>query len=464
VRRFSLAGAGDAADVPSGSRRGYHSVLTGNPETLVTVSLRSPIVLALVAGAAVGYGAAQLPAAFRAHPAALAAVPGEAPPPVSAGHRLIDEVVGRVRREYVEPLPDAAFDEAAVKGIVAHLDPHSAFLDAGQYDEMRAATTGSYSGVGIEVSAQDGRVVVVTPIEGSPAARAGVRAGDVVLAVNDQPITADRLEETIGRMRGAPGTLVRLTLGRDGAPEPLVFALQRGEVHVHTVRSEPLPGDYGYVRITQFSDSTPEDLAEAVARLMHRDPTRGDSPGSLRGLVLDLRGNPGGVLESAVNVADAFLDAGVIVRADGRTPESRFEMSATPGDALGGQPLVVLVDAGSASGSEIVAGALRDHGRATLMGERTFGKGSVQTVIPLRDGQALKLTTSRYFTPSGASIHEKGLEPDIAIRRLDPEPPRMQPIAPMKDAAVLTALQYLRDRGLGTHYAAARAAEAPTSH
>ncbi|HET9694496.1 MAG TPA: S41 family peptidase, partial [Steroidobacteraceae bacterium] len=336
---------------------------------------------------------------------------------------------------------------------VANLDPHSAFLDAQQYDEMRATTTGSYSGVGIEVSAQDGRVVVVTPIEGSPAARAGVRAGDVVLAVDGQPVTADRLEQTIGRMRGAVGTLVRLAVGRAGESEPLVFALERGEVHVHTVRAEPLPGDYGYVRITQFSDSTPDDLVTAISGLVHHGQDPQFHP--LRGLVLDLRGNPGGVLESAVSVADAFLDDGLIVRADGRTPEARFEMSATAGDALDGQPIVVLVDGGSASGSEIVAGALRDHGRATLMGERTFGKGSVQTVIPLHDGQALKLTTSRYYTPSGTSIHERGLEPDIVIRRLEHEVAVPRPLPPMKDAAVLTALQYLRDRGLGTHYAAA---------
>jgi carboxyl-terminal processing protease len=193
---------------------------------------------------------------------------------------------------------------------------------------------------------------------------------------------------------------------------------------------------------------------QALSSLVHHAPKNTFHP--LKGLVLDLRGNPGGVLESAVSVADAFLDEGVIVRADGRTPEARFEMSATPGDALDGQPLVVLVDGGSASGSEIVAGALRDHGRATLMGERTFGKGSVQTVIPLRDGQALKLTTSKYFTPSGISIHERGLEPDIAIGPLEEDRLRVTPPAPMQDAAVLTALQYLKDRGLGTHYAAVK--------
>jgi carboxyl-terminal processing protease len=420
------------------------------------VNRRLSIPLALALGAALGFAVAHLPEMFRAQPAAIAASPspGKAPSP-SGSHRLLDEVVGRIRREYVDNVAERAFDEAAVKGIVANLDPHSAFLDAREYDEMRATTTGSYSGVGIEVSAEDGRVVVVTPIEGSPAARAGVRPGDVVLTVDGQPVTADRLEETIGRMRGAVGTRVRLAVGRSGQPEPITFTLERGEVHVHTVRAEPLPGDYGYVRITQFSDSTPDDLVAALSRLMHAPDDATLHP--LRGLVLDLRGNPGGVLESAVSVADAFLDAGLIVRADGRTPESRFEMTASAGDALRGEPIVVLVDGGSASGSEIVAGALRDHRRATLMGERTFGKGSVQTVIPLRDGQALKLTTSRYFTPAGTSIHERGLEPDIVIRRLEHEPAVTRPLPPMKDAAVLTALQYLRDRGLGIHYAAAAA-------
>jgi carboxyl-terminal processing protease len=421
------------------------------------VTARSHILLAAVAGIALGYGLARAPqwlTAPRAVPSAVAAATAKP----AAGHQLLDEVVGRIRREYVQPVPDSAFDEAAVRGVVSNLDPHSAFLDAAEYDEMRAATTGSYTGVGIEVSAQDGRVVVVTPIEGSPAAQAGVHSGDVVLAVNDQPVTADKLDETIGRMRGVPGTQVKLAVGRTGAPEPLVFMLERREVHVHSVRAEPLPGDFGYIRITQFSDSTPDDLVQALSTLVYQAPKAAFHP--LRGLVLDLRGNPGGVLESAVSVADAFLDSGVIVRADGRTPESSFEMSATPGDALDGQPLVVLVDGGSASGSEIVAGALRDHGRATLMGERTFGKGSVQTVIPLRDGQALKLTTSLYFTPSGTSIHERGIQPDIATGPTAGDRTRHAPVTPMQDAAVVTALQYLRDRGLGTHYAAVKKASA----
>jgi carboxyl-terminal processing protease len=358
-----------------------------------------------------------------------------------ADHRLLDEVATRVRRDYVDAVPDSTLEHAAVEGIVASLDPHSAFLTASEYDEMRVTTAGSYSGVGIEVAAHDGKVVVVSPIEGSPAARAGIHAGDVIESVDGQPVAATRLNETIDRMRGNSGSRVRLVIARSGEPEPLQFDLERSEVHVHTVRSASLPGGYGYVRITQFSDSTPADLDQAIVELAATRATR------LRGLVLDLRGNPGGVLESAVSVADEFLDDGVIVRADGRAPDARFEMDATPGDVLEGSPLVVLVDGGSASGSEIVAGALRDHRRATLMGERTFGKGSVQTVIPLRDGQALKLTTSRYFTPSGVSIHEKGIEPDVrltvtakaAVERAEPS---------ASDAAVLSALQYLRDRGL----------------
>jgi carboxyl-terminal processing protease len=363
-------------------------------------------------------------------------------------HRLLDEVIARVRREYVEPVRDAVIEQAAVEGVVASLDPHSAFLTAEAYDEMRVSTAGHYSGIGIEVSIRDGRIVVASAIEGSPAARAGMRAGDVILSVDGQPAQAERPDATIDRLRGNAGSHVRLAVGRTGEPESLQFDLERSEVRVHTVRAEALPGGYGYVRITQFSDSTPADFDVALGDLKRSRPL------ALRGLVLDLRGNPGGVLESAVSVADEFLENGVIVTANGRTPAARFEMDATPGDAISGAPLVVLVDGGSASGAEIVAGALRDQGRATLMGERTFGKGSVQTVIPLRDGQALKLTTSKYFTPSGASIHERGIEPDVVL----PDPGatdaiRMEPSA--RDAATQAALQYLRDRGLGTQYARA---------
>jgi carboxyl-terminal processing protease len=267
-----------------------------------------------------------------------------------------------------------------------------------------------------------------------------------VLTVDGIRVTAARLNDAIERLRGFPGSHVHLAIAREGEPEPLTFDLERTEVHMRTVRAESLPGGYGYARITQFSDSTPADLDEALRHLGTGRSVR------LRGLVLDLRGNPGGVLEAAASVADEFLETGLIVRGEGRTPESRFEIDATAGDALRGAPLVVLIDGGSASGAEIVAGALRDHERSTLMGQRTFGKGSVQTVIPLRHGQALKLTTSRYYTPSGASIHERGLEPDYVIVSTPPaERGSRRPV--IEDPAVQAALQYLRDRGLGPQIA-----------
>jgi carboxyl-terminal processing protease len=358
---------------------------------------------------------------------------------------LLEEVEDRVRSEYVEPVTKEQLDLAAVDGMVASLDPHSAFLDPAEYEAMRVSTAGHYSGVGLEVAVRDGRIAVVAPIDGSPADRAGVRSGDILLAIDDRTVAGGTLEETIERMRGFVGSTVRLTVERSGEPEPLQFALERSEVRVRTVRAEPLPGRYGYLRVTHFTDATPRDFDRALAGLQSAAP--------LRGLVLDLRGNPGGVLESSVSVADEFLDSGVIVRAEGRTAESRFVLRATEGDALRSAPLVVLIDRGSASGAEIVAGALRDHGRATLMGERTFGKGSVQTVMPLANGQALKLTTSRYYTPSGSSLHERGLEPDVSLADALHGDERATAIA--ADPAVQAALQYLRDRSLGTQVALA---------
>jgi carboxyl-terminal processing protease len=371
-------------------------------------------------------------------------VPVQAAPVVTS---LLEEVSERVRRDYVFGVEPGQIDRAALDGIVASLDPHSAFLDADEYRAMRVSTSGHYSGVGLEVAQRDGRVVVVAPIAGSPAERAGVRAGDQLLAIDGETLAPGVLDEAIERMRGQAGSTVRLAIGREGEPEPLQFVLERSDVQVGTVRASRLPGGaLGYVRITHFNDATPRDLRVQLSALQ--------AAGPLHGLVLDLRGNPGGVLESAVGVADDFLESGVIVRAEGRAAGARFELSATDGDLVRDAPVVVLMDHGTASGAEIVAGALRDHGRATLMGERTFGKGSVQTVIPLRDGQALKLTTSRYFTPSGVSIHERGLEPDVLLAgALQPESPATA--QPADDPAVQAALQYLRDRSLGTQVALA---------
>ena len=329
---------------------------------------------------------------------------------------LMAEVIERVKAEYVDPVDDHELMQHAIRGMVANLDAHSSFLDRDELEDLRIASEGNYAGIGIEVSYEGGLIVVVAPLEGSPAERAGVRTGDVIVAIDGREVRSTGLEESIARIRGEPGTAVRLAVERAGVDEPLEYSIERGQIDVQSVRQSMLEPGYGYVRISQFSDATPREVGEAVAAL------RGQAGRPLRGLVLDLRGNPGGVLEAGVGVADEFLDTGLIVSATGRAPDARFRMEATPGDIAGGARIAVLVNGGSASASEIVAGALRDNGRATLVGRTTFGKGSVQTVLPLSAGQALKLTTSRYFRPSGGSIHERGIDPDIVVARADGEP------------------------------------------
>ncbi len=323
--------------------------------------------------------------------------------------RLLAEVLEHVREEYVEEVSDSELIEAAIRGMMADLDPHSAYLDQQQYDEVRISTSGEYSGVGIEVTLDKGVVRVVTAIENTPAARAGVLAGDRIVAVDDVAVSVDTIDDTIERMRGASGTQVKISVARGEQMEPLQFLLERANVQLHSVRRALLEDSIGYVRISQFSETTTRDVTAALKALQK------ELGAPLNGLVLDLRNNPGGVLEAAVGVADIFLENGVIVSASGRAPDAQFEMDARPGDMLDGAPIVVLVNAGSASASEIVAGALRDHRRATLVGQKTYGKGSVQTIMPLSNGQAIKLTTSRYFTPSGASIHHTGILPDRVV-------------------------------------------------
>lgn len=327
--------------------------------------------------------------------------------------RLLAEVYERVRRDYVDRVDDQALIEGAIRGMVAELDPHSAFLDSEEFREIRISTRGNYSGVGLEVNLDDGKVTVVSPIDDTPAFRAGVEPGDVIVTVDDEPVDSEDLSDTVSRMRGAPGSSVRLTVRREGAEDLVHFELERERIALSSVRAELLEPDFGYLRISQFSETTASDLHTAMKDL------RETNKGGLRGLVLDLRNNPGGVLDAAVDVSDAFLESGLIVSASGRIDDSRFAMEAHPGDITQGAEIVVLVNAGSASASEIVAGALKDHTRAVIMGDVTFGKGSVQTVMPLSNGRAIKLTTSRYFTPSGVSIHETGIKPDILVRRSD---------------------------------------------
>jgi carboxyl-terminal processing protease len=323
--------------------------------------------------------------------------------------RLLAEVLERVRKDYVENISEEELINAAIRGLVADLDQHSAYLDPEEFNEIRISTSGEYSGVGIEVALEKGAVRVVNPIDEGPAARAGVKAGDTIVAVDGVPVDLENINDSIDRMRGVPGSTVKITIARAEAPKPLEFTLARASVQVHSVRKELFEHDVGYVRISHFSETTAPDMEQAIAALKKQ------SGGKLRGLVLDLRNNPGGVLEAAVGVSDAFLDQGVIVTANGRAPDAKFEMDAKAGDVMQGAPIVVLVNGGSASASEIVAGALQDNHRAKLLGQQTYGKGSVQTVMPLSDGHAIKLTTSKYFTPSGASIHEKGIKPDIVI-------------------------------------------------
>jgi carboxyl-terminal processing protease len=321
--------------------------------------------------------------------------------------RLFAEVMERVKRDYVEPIDDAALLESAIRGMVADLDAHSEYLDAEEYRDIRISTTGSYTGVGIEVGEIDGEVHVITPIAGSPAARSGIQSGDRIIAVDGLAVEQDNLQETIHRMRGLPGSRVSVTVLRDD--EAIEHDMRRELVRVASVYAELMQPSYGYIRLNQFSETTARELSRAVDRLAD------DNRGMLAGLVLDLRNNPGGVLDAAVDVADLFLDAGLIVSADGRSSESRFVREAHRGDVLDGADIMVLVNRGSASASEIVAGALQDHGRALIVGTGTFGKGLVQTVMPLSKGRAIKLTTSRYYTPSGDSIHETGITPDVFV-------------------------------------------------
>lgn len=358
----------------------------------------------------------------------------------------LNEVVERVQREYVQDISRSDLLDAAMRGVLGGLDPYSSYLDAEEYADLRVATAGTYAGIGIEVSTADRALRVVRPFRDSPAAAAGIRSGDMISAIDGEPVGAD-LDGAMSRMRGPRGSFVKLAVMRTGSVLPLEFTVQRAQVDVHSVVIIPLDGGYLYARITNFSETTGEDFAASVAR------ARRDLPAKPRGVVLDLRNNPGGVLESAVEVADQLLEEGVIVSADGRTPAARFSMAATPGDVFPGVPIVALVNGGTASAAEILAGALQDHRRATLLGRRTFGKGSVQTVIPLSQGRAIKLTTSRYLTPSGRWIQGSGIQPDQVFDDVDGAPvdfddARAGQTLATRDPAVHAALELLAGRKL----------------
>ncbi len=360
--------------------------------------------------------------------------------------RLFAEVMERVKRDYVKPIADEELLESAIRGMVSDLDTHSQYLDASEYQDIRVSTSGNYTGVGLEVATRDEQLVVVAPIDNSPAQLAGVLAGDTIIAIDDASVEPDGVRDAIRRLRGAVGSRVSITVIRQPDDEVLIFDLRRDSIQLASVRHELLDPAIGYIRISQFTDTTAQEIAAAIDAMT--DTVQASTGGTLSGVIMDLRNNPGGILDAAVSVSDLFLDRGIIVSADGRTPEARFTREAHHGDLLDGTPLVVLVNAGSASASEIVAGALQDHHRALVIGTTTFGKGLVQTVMPLSRGRAIKLTTSHYYTPSGDSIHERGISPDVYIEGSAQHPGfnLSQALDHDADAQLLEALERLRTR------------------
>jgi len=326
--------------------------------------------------------------------------------------RAFTEVFTRIKNDYVEPVMDKDLLDSAIEGMLTGLDPHSAYLDADAYKELQVGTTGEFGGLGIEVGMEDGFVKVISPIDDTPAQRAGVQAGDLIIRLDDAPVKGMTLSDAVKIMRGKPGSNILLTIVREGEEKPLKITIVRDIIKVKSVKSRELEKGYGYLRVSHFQSRTGTDMRKALEQLLK------DSGGELKGLVLDLRNNPGGILNAAVTVSDTFLDKGLIVYTQGRVKDSQLEFNAHPSDALNGAPMVVLINGGSASASEIVAGALQDHKRAIIMGSQSFGKGSVQTILPMGNNSALKLTTARYYTPSGRSIQAEGITPDIELNRV----------------------------------------------
>ncbi len=327
--------------------------------------------------------------------------------------RTFTEVFAKVKNDYVEPIKDKQLLENAIRGMLTGLDPHSAYLDPEDYKGLQEGTTGEFGGLGIEVSIENDFVKVIAPIDDTPAQRAGVKPGDVITKLDDTPVKGMSLNDAVKHMRGKPGSPITLTIVREGVEKPLKIVITRAVIKVESVKNEFLEPDFAYVRISHFQERTAEDLRRALREI------RTENKGALKGMVLDLRNNPGGILSSAVSVADAFIDKGLIVYTEGRVEDSQLRFNAKPDDLLSGAPMVVLVNGGSASASEIVAGALQDTRRGIIMGSRTFGKGSVQTILPMSNQAALKLTTALYYTPSGRSIQAEGIKPDIILDKVE---------------------------------------------
>ena len=330
---------------------------------------------------------------------------------------LFGDVFERVRADYVEKPDDAKLVESAINGMLAGLDPHSSYMDGKSFRDMQIQTRGEFGGLGIEVTMEDGLIKVVTPIDETPAAKAGILANDIITHLDDEPVQGLTLNQAVEKMRGPVNTKIKLKVMRKGQDKPTELTIVRDIIRVRSVRSKQEGDDVGYIRVTQFNEQTTDGVKKALTDLSSQI-----SNDKLKGYVLDLRSNPGGLLDQAISVSDAFLEKGEIVSTRGRNAEETQRFNARAGDLTKGKPVIVLINGGSASASEIVAGALQDHKRATLVGTRSFGKGSVQTIIPLGSGNgAFRLTTGRYFTPSGRSIQAKGISPDIEVLQDVPE-------------------------------------------
>jgi carboxyl-terminal processing protease len=330
---------------------------------------------------------------------------------------LFGDVFERVRADYVEKPNDGKLIETAINGMLAGLDPHSSYMNAKSFRDMQVQTRGEFGGLGIEVTMEDGLIKVVAPIDDTPAAKAGIRANDIITELNGEQVQGLTLNQAVEKMRGPVNTKISLTIRRKGVDKPLEVSITRAIIRVRSVRSHIEGGDVGYIRLTQFNEQTTEGLKKAIADIKAKVAND-----KLKGYILDLRNNPGGLLDQAISVSDAFLQKGEIVSTRGRNAEETQRFNARSGDLTGGKPVIVLINGGSASASEIVAGALQDHKRVTVVGTRSFGKGSVQTIIPLGSGNgALRLTTARYYTPSGRSIQAKGITPDIQVLQDVPE-------------------------------------------
>ncbi|GLS17501.1 peptidase S41 [Labrys miyagiensis] len=324
---------------------------------------------------------------------------------------LFGDVFERVRSDYVEQPDDSKLVEAAINGMLTSLDPHSSYMDAKSFQDMQVQTKGEFGGLGIEVTMEDNNLKVVSPIDDSPASKAGILAGDVITALDGDPVQGMTLQQAVDKMRGAVNTPITLKILRGGKGDAMDVKVVRDIIRVKSVRSKKLGNDIGYIRITQFTEQTFDGLKKSLDQL-----NKDIGQDKIKGYVIDLRNNPGGLLDQAIQVSDAFLERGEIVSTRGRSPDDVQRYTARSGDLTGGKPVIVLVNGGSASASEIVAGALQDHKRATILGTRSFGKGSVQTIIPLQGNGALRLTTARYYTPSGRSIQAKGIEPEIVVQ------------------------------------------------